>query len=132
MNTRILMSVSAMVMMAAGIVLNFFPQEIVIYASATTDSVREIVALQLLGAAYFAFGMVNWTARANLIGGIYGRSISIGNLTHFTIGALALIKAYWLTRDATLLPFMITYSVFALSFMYVFFTHPLREQATGS
>jgi hypothetical protein len=48
--------------------------------------------MQLLGALYFAFALVNWTARDSAFGGIYGRPVGLGNFAHFTVGALALVK----------------------------------------
>ena len=68
--------------------------------------------------------MINWTAKANLIGGIYGRPIAIGNLTHFFIGSMALMKSGVLF----LLPLTIIYSVMAVVFFIVFVTHPVKEQ----
>ena len=76
-------------MMAAGVTLTFLPQEVNTLLAAESAGTHPLL-LQITGALYFAWGMVNWTAKANLIGGIYGRPIAIGNLSHFIIGALAL------------------------------------------
>jgi hypothetical protein len=38
-------------------------------------------------------GMTNWMWRGNLVGGVYGRPIGIGNMVHFTVGAFALGRA---------------------------------------
>jgi len=46
----------------------------------------------LLGAALIAFGSMNWIARHNLLGGIYGRAVVVSNQTHLTIGAILLVK----------------------------------------
>lgn len=46
----------------------------------------------ILGAALLGFASMNWIARHNLLGGIYGRSVVAANQTHFTIGAVVLIK----------------------------------------
>ena len=75
--------------------------------------------VQLLGALWFAFAMVNWTARGSLIGGIYNRPVAIGNLTHFVIGAFALGK------DGTLMPVAIVYALFAVAFAFLFFRSPV-------
>jgi hypothetical protein len=126
MNTKLLMTTSAIALGLIGVALTFFPAEIAGYARLSTGTGRATVVLQILGALYFSFAMVNWTARANLIGGIYARPISIGNLTHFTIAALALIKAYAATNDAMVLPFAIGYTIFAALFAVVFFRHPVK------
>lgn len=103
-----------------GIVLIFMPAESAAFAGYDKAN---ILLLQLLGAVYFAFAMINWTAKANLIGGIYGRPIAIGNLTHFLTGALALIKSGGSTQSV-ILTGTIVYSALALIFGYIFFTHP--------
>jgi hypothetical protein len=127
MNTKILMTVSALLLCIVGIVLSFAPQELAAYFSADGSSLGNGLILQILGAVYFAFGMINWTAKANLIGGIYSRPIAIGNLTHFTIGALALLKAYSRGQEEIIvLIAAITYTLFAILFGMVFFTHPVK------
>jgi hypothetical protein len=131
MNTRILMTISALIMGAAGILLSFLPHEILRYVSVTDTDAVPAVALQVLGALYFAFAMMNWTARANLIGGIYGRPIAIGNLAHFVIGTLALMKAYFVSENITILVSGLFYSAFAVSFGIVFYTHPVARETTS-
>jgi quinol-cytochrome oxidoreductase complex cytochrome b subunit len=69
--------------------------------------------------------MVNWTAKANLIGGIYGRPIAIGNFVHFVMAALALIKlAIKTPANIALIVLTIIYVLLGVMFAYVFFTHP--------
>jgi hypothetical protein len=131
MNTKVLMTASAIIMGLTGIALSFMPQEIAGQLSLSAPSSIETLILQLLGAVYFSFAMLNWTARANLIGGIYGRPIAIGNLTHFVIGALALMKGYVGTKDSVVLVVAIIYAVFAVCFAIVFFTHPLPEKTSS-
>lgn len=92
MNTRLLLGSSAIVMGLGGVAASFLPQELLGWLG--TAPTRELVVLvQLFGALLFAFAMVNWTAKGAAIGGIYGRPIALGNLTHFVIGALALLKS---------------------------------------
>ena len=125
MNTKLLMSISAIILGIVAIVLSFFPQEISNYAGfGTTD----LIVLQILGALYFGFAILNWTAKANLIGGIYSRPVAIGNFAHFMIGALALVK---LSFSSATLPYIwiaaILYSIFAILFGYIFFTNPVAK-----
>ena len=70
-----------------GIILSFIPQEVSHFLSLTESTP---IVFQILGALYFGFAMLNWTAKANLIGGIYSRPVAIGNFTHFLIGGLIL------------------------------------------
>jgi hypothetical protein len=72
--------------------------------------------------------MMNWTAKANLIGGIYARPLAIGNLTHFVIGALALSKGYSLSQPIIFQAITLIYIVFAISFVIVFFRHPVTNK----
>lgn len=113
------MILSALVMGITGLLLSFFPQEL---ASHEDLGGTPPVVLQVLGALYFSFAMVNWTAKANLLGGIYSRPISIGNFTHFLIGGLALDKvAFRDLSQPVLVGIAIIYSIFAVLFGYVFF-----------
>ena len=75
-----------------GILLTFIPSEILKFLGDPQPQQAAVIALQMAGALYFGFAMINWTARANLIGGIYGRPIAIGNVMHFFIGAMALMN----------------------------------------
>lgn len=108
----------------AGISLSFFPQEILQYLNVDSPIMHPLI-LQVLGALYFAFAMLNWTAKENLIGGIYGRPIAIGNLTHFVVGALALIKGISAIQNELIVWIAaMIYALFAILFTLVFFKHP--------
>ncbi len=122
MNTKILMTVSSLVLGAAGIILTFMPEEVArILNSASTP----FIILQILGALYFAFAMLNWTAKGNLIGGIYSKPVAIANFTHFMIGGLALIKLAVHEPNQTFIwGAAILYLLFALLFGWVLFTSP--------
>jgi hypothetical protein len=128
MNTRLVMTASAIVMGLAGILFSFMPQEVLSYAGSDPSLINSVI-VQLMGALYFSFAMVNWTAKANLIGGIYNRPVAIGNLTHFIIGALALIKAYLSSRMNVILVPCVLYVIFGVLFGMVFFTHPVKKES---
>lgn len=128
MNTKLLMIFSAAFMGVVGIVFSFMPQEVIAYFGSNTITINPLI-LQLMGALYFSFAMINWTAKANLIGGIYSRPVAIGNLTHFTIGALALSKAYISSHSSVILIPSLIYVIFAILFGVVFFTHPIKRES---
>jgi hypothetical protein len=111
----------------AGIILSFLPKEIMSYMEIGAYSVIAAVILQILGACYFALSMVNWTAKSNLIGGIYSRPIAIGNFCHFAMGALALIKGFFSDHALVLLAMGLIYSIFAICFAIVLFSHPVKQ-----
>ncbi|MGN6543369.1 MAG: hypothetical protein ACTHKY_21350 [Ginsengibacter sp.] len=123
MNTKLLMSASAFFLGSVGILLTFMPQEV----SQMLLLVGSPILFQLLGALYFAFALLNWTAKGNLIGGIYSRPVAIGNFAHFMIGALALIKLILLQPFNFLSIFAILYLIFAILFGWVFFTNPVAK-----
>jgi hypothetical protein len=129
MNTKTLMTLSAIVLGATGILFTFMPQEVLALLQTYSNSTHPLDALilQLMGAMYFGFAMINWTAKANLIGGIYGRPIAIGNFVHFAVGALAILKVYISTHEAVLIAPTLIYALFAIVFGLVFFTHPVKE-----
>ncbi|HYH08775.1 MAG TPA: hypothetical protein VEK11_17105 [Thermoanaerobaculia bacterium] len=123
MNTKLLLTASAVVMGAAGIAGTFAPAEI-----ANALQFGSPVVLQLLAALLFAFAMVNWMARGSLIGGIYNRPVAVGNLTHFLIGGLALIKIVAAgERRVAFLVATAIYIVFALGFAAVLFRSPVQR-----
>jgi hypothetical protein len=122
MNTKGVMILSAVLLGSTGLVFSFLPQE---SAAWLGWSGTNPVVLQVLGAAYFGFAMTNWTAKANLVGGIYGKPIALGNFTHFAVGALALIKSVMQQPPAILwVVITLLYSLFAIAFGYILFTHP--------
>lgn len=124
MNTRLLMITSAFIMGIVGILLSFIPQETATFLGWPPGT---SLSLQIIGALYFGFAMVNWIAKSQPIGGIYGRPISIGNFTHYFIAAIALIKLNIKGGSGTTMIIVtIVYSVFTLLFAFVAFTHPFR------
>lgn len=126
MNTRFLMIASAIFLMLLGLVLLFLPQETLVrFGSPPVPALT--VVMQLAGALYTGFAMLNWAAQATLIGGIYSRPVALGNLVHFAIGALSalhfVLGGY---RNGVLLAVAVLYLVFAIAFGFVVFTHPRR------
>lgn len=123
MNTKLLMSASSIILGMAGIAFSFFPKEISGYLGYGENN---SIIIQILGSLYFGFALINWTAKANLIGGIYSRPVAIGNFTHFMIGGLALIKLFFSnTTQPCIWIAAIVYSIFAILFGYIFFTNPV-------
>lgn len=125
MNTRVLLAGSAVVLGAAGIGATFLPDELLEVVGAVPATPLRLV-VQLLGALLFGFAMINWAARGNAIGGIYGRPIAIGNLTHFVVGGLALSKAV-LSGGAGpgVIVAAAVYVLFAAGFALVIFRSPV-------
>jgi hypothetical protein len=125
MSTKFILSASALVMGITGLLLTFLPQEV---ASAFGWAQGSSIVLQVLGALYFSFSMVNWMSRVNLIGGIYNRPVAVGNATHFFIAALALLK--FSPKSSMIVGVAIIYSFFTIAFGYILFTHPVKDSKT--
>ena len=125
MKTKLLMTSSAVFFGIIGILLSFLPNEIAEYLS-VEPTIITILFLQILGALYLGFGILNWMAKGTLIGGIYNRPITLGNLMHFVVGAITLVKVISNIQTHTEIIIFLTvfYVIFALLFAYVFKTNP--------
>lgn len=127
MRTKPVMMASALLLGLLGMLLIFLPQELSQYFELGERSAIGSLVLQVLGALYFGFAMVNWAAKGSLIGGIYARPVAIGNLTHFTVASLALLKGCVANPTPVWLAAAAVYTVFAVLFGIIFFTHPVGQ-----
>ena len=128
MRTPLLMTVSSVLMFLLGLLLSFLPQEVLTSFGGEPTGLA-VLLLQVTGALYLGFAFLNWTARANLIGGIYNRPIALGNFLHFAVVALALLKAIMGgQRNGTVLAGAVVYILMAAWFGLVVFTHPARAE----
>ena len=129
MNTRALMMISAIFLAVNGFGFTFFPNEIA-GLLINDDNYIFILILQILGALYLGFSILNWMSKTNLIGGIYSKPLLIGNLLHFFTASMALIKlAFKVETNLQLIfSYTIIYSLFTLFFGYVFFTNPFSNK----
>jgi hypothetical protein len=128
MNTRLLMILSSLLMAACGVLLQFLPHEILNYFNVDSKGILPLL-VQMMGALYLGFAMMNWMAQTVLIGGIYARPLAMGNFLHFTVGAFALLKyAYAAQNSWAVWVAAIVYSLLATLFGVVVFTHPLKKK----
>jgi len=134
MHTKTLMSLSALWMATLGLIALFLPQELLAHYGFAKDR-HAAMFVQVFGGAYLGFAMLNWMARYNLIGGIYSRPVTIGNLFHFTVAALTLLRAVMSgsARTSEMIAVSLAYTIFAIWFALVGFGHPLgKDGAAGS
>ena len=103
-------------MAIGGLALTFAPVEVLAALGAKANPALTLLA-QLTGALYFGFAILDWMQRESTIGGIYNRPLLVGNLTHFVVGGLALLKA------AAWIPAGI-YSILAIGFGTLLFGSP--------
>lgn len=123
LNTRWLMAAASGFLAALGLACSFAPSELLSHFALPVTQPMPLL-LQLAGAALIGWAMVNWTARGLIIGGIYSRPLSLGNLVHFVSATLALAKALpGAAFDPLLLALTLIYAGFALSFGYLVFGH---------
>ena len=129
MKTKILMTSSAIFLAIIGILLSFLPNEIADYLNVKPDIIT-ILFLKILSALYLGFGILNWMAKGTLIGGIYNRPVAIGNLMHFGVGAIALIKiiSSIQAHSEIIISLTAVYVIFAILFAYVFKTNPTKAE----
>jgi hypothetical protein len=127
-NTKILMTASSLVLGVGGIAASFAPAELL--ASLGAPAVEPLpVLIQLLGAVYVGFALTNWTAKDNVIGGIYSRPIAIGNCVHFISGALALAKQQSAQGgNMLLMAALVPYAILAIAFTWLLFGSAPAQQ----
>ncbi len=126
------MTSSAVFLGIMGLGFTFLPDEIANYLSGLSNQ-SSILFLQILGSLYLAFSILNWMTRNNPIGGIYGRPLVIGNLVHFVVSSLALIKTvgqytemgFWILIFLTVM-----YSLFSVAFGYLLMNNPKQVRRT--
>ena len=127
MNTKIVMTSSALLLAGLGILLSFLPNEILEYLKIVPNTIT-ILFLKILSAFYLGFGILNWMAKGTLIGGIYNKSIAIGNLMHFGVGAIALVKVVSdiQIHSEIFISLTAVYVIFAILFAYIFKINPVQ------
>ena len=124
MNTKLLMRVSAIYLALLGAAASFLPQEILTYSGVQSGQGAALL-IQVAGALYLGFASLNWTAQANLIGGIYSKPVALANFTHFTVASIALLKGIAAgQREVQVLVGCAAYVLFAVAFAFVLFVNP--------
>jgi hypothetical protein len=86
-----LADLSAVFLAILGLAAVFLPQESLALLGAPQQGALPVL-VQLLGAHSLAFALLNWMAKDSVIGGVYNRPVAMGNLGHFGIGAIVLVK----------------------------------------
>lgn len=121
MNTRILMTASAIVLALLGLGALFAPQELLTYLGAAPAGFLPPL-VQLLAAALLGMALTDWAVKGSKVGGIYNRPIAVGNLMHFLVGALTLARVSMHGHTpAPVIAITVVYSLFAIAFGMVVF-----------
>ena len=131
-NTRLLLTLSAAFTAALGVAASFIPAGILAHVESTPDWFAVLV-LQVAGALYLGFAILDWMARGNLTGGIYGRPIALANFMQFAVVAIVLVKIVMTGRsEAWLLAGTAADALFAAWWGLVLFTSPSASPASST
>jgi len=120
MNTKLLMIVSAAFLAVLGLVTSFLPQEVLGLHGTQPDG-PTILLIEMMGALYLGFAILNWTARGVLIGGIHARPLALGNFLHFAMVGVMLTREAIDHKAVPLAISAFVFSIFAVGFAAVLF-----------
>jgi hypothetical protein len=73
-----------------GLILTFAPDELMHYINAHNQN--GVILIQFLGAFFISYSIMNWMSKDSILGGIYGKSIMLGNCVFYVSSAFALYK----------------------------------------
>lgn len=129
MDTKFIMTASSIILGAAALTFTFIPEEILKLLHTEVNK-PFILLLQILGALYFGFAMLNWMSRSSIIGGIYNKPTAIANFAHFFIGAMALVKGLLSNNEmpSQLWIVAVIYLFFAVTFGWMFYNNPAGKK----
>ena len=125
MKTRLLMMLSAVFLALLGLATSYFPEKVLATHGTVPDNTT-LLLVQMMGAVYLGFAILNWTVRGVLIGGIYARPLALGNFLHFAMVGVMLTKAAITHSVMQLATSAFVFSVFAIWFGVVLFRGPVR------
>ncbi len=114
------MTLAAAFLAILGIACTFFTREILTMHGTTPDR-GSVLVVQMAGALYLGFAIMNWTARRNLIGGIYSRPLALGNFVYFLNIALVMIRIAVNDPHAASVAFALIHGLFAAAFTCLIF-----------
>lgn len=124
MNTRFLLASSGLLLMLLGVLATFLPDELLLLLGHDRSGAAAVL-IQLLGASYFGMGIWLWMSKGAVVGGIYGRPLVMGALSHFMVAALALWKAQdVLAAFPVLWVLVVVFSLLAAGFGRLLFMQP--------
>lgn len=121
LNTRLLMTASAVYTGLLGLAAALFEEAILSLFGAAADDFS-VVLVGVVGALYIGYAVLNWMARGNLIGGVYSRPVAMGNFAHFLAVGVLLSQQIPSTSHTVELALPAGFSVvFAAAFGWVVF-----------
>jgi hypothetical protein len=124
--SKYILTTSAVIYLLFGLGISFLPEETGrIFGTASQYGV-DLLLMKVIGALFFGIGVINFMSRKTIVGGIYGRPITLGNAMLSMIIASQFLKFnyyqdgvgahFWLVA--------VIFSTLSLSFIYLFFSTP--------
>ena len=120
MNTKILMVASAIFLAILGILTTFFPYEVLAQHGTEPDG-PTVLLIEMMGATYLGFALLNYAARGVIIGGVYARPLALGNFLHFAMVTVALAREAIDHQVIQLAGSAFVFGIFAVGFGWVLF-----------
>jgi len=130
MHARYLMMSSAIFLALLGLATSYLPDKVLGMHGTVPDNAT-LLLVQMMGALYLGFALLNWTARGVLIGGIYARPLALGNFLHFAMVGVMLARAAVTHGVVQLATSAFVFSLFAIWFGVVLFRSPVRAPLSG-
>ena len=122
---------SAIFLALLGLATSYFPDKVLGMHGTVPDNAT-LLLVQMMGALYLGFAILNWMARGVIIGGIYARPLALGNFLHFAMVGMMLGRAAVTHGVVQLASSAFVFSLFAIWFGVVLFRSPVRAPQTGS
>ena len=128
--SRILMMLSAVFLAIAGLITSYFPDK-VLETHGTVPDGPTILLIQMMGALYLGFAILNWTARGAIIGGIYAKPLALGNFLHFAMVTVMLAREAIDHGVVQLATSAAVFGAFAIGFGALLFRPPIAGRPEG-
>jgi hypothetical protein len=122
---HIAVALSAMCFVGVGMLLLFAPEEV---RGIERQYTNNSFFIQLFGAAFLGFGVMNWTVRRSLLGGICGKAVIVGNQVHLTVGTLLVVKHVFLAESSVIYwAFASIFCIDVVLFLYLTFDSAVNK-----
>ena len=115
---------SAIFLALLGVATSYFPDKVLGMHGTVPDNAT-LLLVQMMGALYLGFAILNWMARGVVIGGIYARPLALGNFLHFAMVGMMLGRAAVTHGVVQLASSAFVFSLFAIWFGVVLFRSPV-------
>lgn len=126
---KLILTISSMIYLLFGLVISFLPQETGRIFGTASQYGMDLLLMKVIGALFFGLGLINFMSRSSIIGGIYGRPITLGNVMVSLIISGQFVK-FNISQDGVgghLWVVAIIFILITLSFIYLFFKTPATE-----